>query len=142
MSQSVLNISYQIIIYICQVSFQHFFIFVIRSNFILQNINYQFYNINILLFIKSTNIVNFSQSSVSHNQVNSFTVILNIKPISYIVTFPINRQFLPFKYIFYHQRNQFFWKMVRTIIIRTSCNIYRHFISFSIRNYNMVGSCF
>ena len=46
-----------------------------------------------------------------------FTVILNIKPISYIVTFPINRQFLPFKHVFYHQRNQFFWKMVRTIII-------------------------
>ena len=53
----------------------------------------------------------------------------------FILSVTIHRQGFSFQDILYNKRNQFFRKMIRTIIIGTTGNAYRHFISIEIRFY-------
>ena len=95
----------------------------------------QFYNLNVLLFVMATYIIDFSYPSTMNNSIDSLAMIFHIQPVSYILSVTIHRQGFSFQDILYNKRNQFFRKMIRTIIIGTTGNAYRHFISIEIRFY-------
>ena len=50
----------------------------------------------------STDVVNLSHSTLMQNQVDGFTMIFNIKPISYIKAFSIHWQWLIIQSIYNH----------------------------------------
>ena len=80
------------------------------------------YNVDILLLIVSTDIINLTNTTVMDNQINRFAVILHIQPVTHIQTFTIYRQRFVSQRIDDHQRNQFLRKMIRSVVIGTTAD--------------------
>ena len=72
----------------------------------------------------SANIVYFANFSFVNDKVNSFAMVFNIEPVTDIKTFTINRKWLVILCVCNHKRNEFFRKMIWTIVVGTSayCN--------------------
>ena len=122
--------------------FQYLTIFRMLSHQTMYSSNGQFNNFKIGLFVMSTHIVYFAFYSLTHYQINSFTMVFYVQPIAYITTVTIYRKFLSFKNILDNQRNQFFREMIRTIVIRTTSDSNRHFIRIMVSHYHHIRTCF
>ena len=77
----------------------------------------EFYNVNISLLIVSAHIVDLTHAAFVQNKVNSLAMILHIQPITDIQALAIHRQRLVSQGICNHERYQFLWEMIRSIVI-------------------------
>jgi hypothetical protein len=75
------------------------------------------YDLQVRALILSTDIVGFTWQSVLQDQIERFSVILDIKPVANIGTVPVNRQRLPFECVQNHQRNELLRELIRAIVI-------------------------
>ena len=62
-------------------------------------IDQDFDNVNIFPFVKATYIVSLSHLALMENHINCTGMILNIKPVTHVLTLAINRQWLAMPYI-------------------------------------------
>ena len=75
------------------------------------------YNIDISHFIMSTDIINFTFTSLVYYKVDSTAMILNIKPVSYIFAFPVYGEGLVMKRVCNHKRDQLLREVIRTVVV-------------------------
>ena len=87
-------------------------------------------------------VIDLSCPSLMDHQVDSLAVIFHVQPVTYICPVTINRKQLAFEDIFNNQRYQLFWKVIRTVIVRTAGDADRHLISFGVSLYKQVGTRF
>ena len=83
------------------------------------------HNLNVLLFIVTTDVVDFTNTTLVDNQINGLAVIFHIQPVTDIKTFTVNRQRLICQCIGNHQRNQLLREVIRTIVIGATGNGHR-----------------
>ena len=87
---------------------------------LIQIVTDQLHNIDIGHFIMAADIVGLAITGLPDDEVDSLAVILDIEPVSDILTLAIYRQRLVSKRIRYHQRDQLLRELVGAIIIRTA----------------------
>ena len=70
-------------------------------------------------FAVAAHVILLARSSLLNENIQGAGVILDVKPVAHILPVAVDRQHLPFKAVQNEERDQLFWKMVRTIIVRT-----------------------
>ena len=65
----------------------------------------------------SADVVGFKKAAFFLNHIDSLCMIHNIKPVSYILSVAVHRKLFALERIVDDQRNQFFRKLVRTIVV-------------------------
>ena len=95
-------------------------------------------DVDVLHLVVSTNVVNLTNASLVDNQIDCTAVILNIQPVTNILSIAIYREFLTLKCIVDDQRNQFLRELVWSVIITAVCDVCRKLISIHIRFYQHV----
>ena len=99
------------------------------------------HDLNILLFVMATDIVNFTNATIVNNQINSLAVIFNIQPVTDIQTLAVNRQWLVSQSISNHQRNQLLREVIRTIVVGATGNSHRQAVGTVVsQNQQVSGS--
>ncbi|MNB84172.1 hypothetical protein D3C75_310230 [compost metagenome] len=73
---------------------------------------------DILLFVMTTNVVSLTDDAFGHNFVECTGMVFDIEPVTNLIAFAIDRQGLAFQSIENDQRDQFFRKMARAVIVR------------------------
>ena len=84
------------------------------------------YDLDVLLLIVATDVVDFTNTALVNNQINSLAVVFNIQLVTNVQTLAVNRQWLVSQSIGNHQRNQLLREVViRAIVIRATENGHR-----------------
>ena len=81
-----------------------------------------FHNLDILLLVVPADVVNLAHAALVDNQVNRLAVIFHIQPVADIQAFAVDRQRLIRQRVDNHQRNQFFRKMIRPVVVGAAGN--------------------
>ena len=68
--------------------------------------------------IVATNIVGVVSPAIADDKVNASVMVIYIKPVADLFTIPINRKFFSIKAVSNNKWDQFFWKLVRAIVVR------------------------
>ncbi len=89
-----------------------------RWNKIVKYIADHLNNLNIFHLGVSAHIVRFAISTRIHDGPDGFAVVINIKPVSHVLSIPVNRQLLEIQGIENHERDQLLWKLIGPIIVR------------------------
>ena len=89
----------------------------------------EFDNVDVAHFVMPTDVIDFSDPSLADDHVDGFAVVFHIKPVADIQSFTVNRQRLVVQAVDDHQRDEFFGKMVRPVIVGTAGNSRRQAIS-------------
>jgi len=76
------------------------------------------HNINVFPFIKPAYIVSFPYFPFMKNEVNGTGMVYYVQPIAYVFAFAIHRKWFIIFDIVNTKRKQFFWKLVRAVIVR------------------------
>ena len=92
-------------------------------------------------FIMAANIIDFTNLALFQNQIDSSAVLFHKEPITDIEAVAIHRQLLICQSIDKHQRNQLFWKMKWTIVVRTTGNGGWHLVGAVIGHYQQIRRC-
>ena len=101
----------------------------------------EFYDINIFHLIVSTNVVDFSDGSVAQDQINRLTVILDIQPVAHIESLSVYRKWLVCQRICDHKRNEFFWKLIRAVVVGTTADRHRQAVRSMICHNKQIRRC-
>ena len=104
--------------------------------------NGQFYNLDVLLFVMATYIVDLTVLSFAYYQVDCLAMVFYIQPVAYVCTVSVYRQAFSLEDILDDQRDQLFRKMIRTVVVRAARNGNRHLIRVAISHDNQVGAGF
>lgn len=83
------------------------------------------HDLDVLLLIVATDVVDFTNTALVNNQINSLSVVFNIQPVTNVQTLAVNRQWLVSQSIGNHQRNQLLREVIRAIVIRATGNGHR-----------------
>jgi hypothetical protein len=62
-------------------------------------------------------VINFTDPALTYDKVDCLTVILYIKPVTYILAFAVYWKRLVIEAVSDHERNQFFREMIRAIVV-------------------------
>ena len=89
----------------------------------------------------AADIICLTQFALFLYHINTFGMIIHIQPVSHIFAITIYWKLLALQCIIDNQWNQFFWKLIRPIIIRTIGNICRKMISVNICLYQKIRTC-
>ena len=101
-----------------------------------------FDQIDILPFVKTADIIGIPDFPFMKNQIDSPCMIFDKQPIPDIFSFSIHRERLIMTNIINKQRNQFFGKLIRTVVIRTIRDLYRQTVSIVISPDKMIRRSF
>ena len=82
-----------------------------------QRLKYCLYNFKVCSLIVTSDIVNFTDSTLSYYQVDSLTMVCNIESVSYIITFSVYRKLLIIECSAYNKRNKLLREMVRSVVV-------------------------
>ena len=74
-------------------------------------------DVDVSHFVMTADVVHLSDASFVNDQIDRATVIFNIKPVANVESFAINRKRLVVQGLDDHQRNQFFRKMIRAVVV-------------------------
>lgn len=74
-------------------------------------------DVDVSHFVMTADVVHLSDASFVNDQIDRATVIFNIKPVANVESFAINRKRLVVQGVDDHQRNQFFRKMIRAVVV-------------------------
>ena len=99
------------------------------------------HNLNILLLIVTTDVVDFTNTTLVDNQINGLAVIFHIQPVTDVQAFTVNRERLVSQCISNHQRNQLLREMIRAIVIGATGNGHRQAVGTVVsQNQQVSGS--
>ena len=101
----------------------------------------EFYDINIFHLVVSADIVNFADGSAAQDQVNRLTVILDIQPVAHIESLSVYRKRLICQRICDHKRNEFFWELVRAVVVGTAADRHRQAVRSVICHNKQIRRC-
>ena len=107
-----------------------------------QRMDDQLDDINVLHFIVATDVVDLANASLMDDQIDSFTMILHIQPISDIPSFTVDRQRFVVQTIDDHQRDQLLREVIRTVVVGTARNCCRKSKRAVIGLYKKIRTCF
>ena len=91
-----------------------------RCKFIQQRAD-RFNNFNILFFVVTADVVGFSGNALRGNKIQCSCVVFHIEPVTNLLSFSVNRKFLAVKGVQNNQRNEFFRKVIRTVVVGAVC---------------------
>ena len=99
------------------------------------------YDEDVWTLIVTTHIVDFTDlASVTHH-VYCLAVILNIEPVPDLHTVSIDGKLLMVLHVVDHKRNELLRELIGPIVIRTSCNVYRHAVGIMESHDEHIGRC-
>ena len=81
------------------------------------SIDYNLYDINILPLVETTDVICFSYSSFVEYNVDGTCMVFDIQPVAHIFSIAIDRQWLAVTDIVDEKWNQFFRKLIRTVVV-------------------------
>src|SRR5690606_13347961 len=93
-------------------------------------------------FVESSNVIGFAVFTLMENQIDSSCMIYYKKPVASIFPIAIDRKRFVMDNIMDTQRYQFFWEMIRSIIVRAIGYHYGQSVGIVIGSYKMVGTGF
>src|SRR5690606_4777030 len=99
-----------------------------------------FHKIDILPFIPASDIVGFAGFCFMENLENRFGVVYDIQPIAGIFSVAVYGKWFFVQNIMNTKRNQFFRKMIWSVIIGAIGNDERHSVRISVSSHQMIGS--
>ena len=67
--------------------------------------------------VMSSNIIDLTYSAFADDQINSDAVVFYVEPVTHILPFAIDRDFLIVQDVGNNQRNQFLWEMIWPVIV-------------------------
>ena len=101
----------------------------------------QLNDIDITLLVMSADIIDLTDGSLVDDKVDSFAVILNIEPVTYIQSFAVDRERLIVKRIGDHQGDQLLGEVVRSVVIRAAADGYGQTVSPVVCKHQKIGRC-
>lgn len=81
-------------------------------------IDYDLDEVYIFPFVESPDVVGVPDSSLVEDEVDGSGVVFHVEPVADVESLPIDRQRLAAPYVVDEQRDEFFRKLVRTIVVR------------------------
>ena len=112
------------------------------SGFFIHQFAQRAHEINIFPFTITSDIVGLSRTSFMINQIDRLSMVFNIKPISDVRALTIDRKWYSFADIMNHQRNKFFRKLIRPVIVAAVADDNRKPIGSMISSHEMITRCF
>ena len=99
------------------------------------------HDLNILLLVMTTDVVDFTNTTLVDDQINGLAVIFHIQPVTDVQTLAVNRQRLVSQSISNHQRNQLLREVIRTIVVGATGNGHRQAVGTVVsQNQQVSGS--
>lgn len=90
------------------------------------------------LLVPTTDIISLPHPSPFQNAPDGGAVVLNIEPVSDLPPIAVNRKRLPSESIMNDERDKLFWKVVRTVVVRTIGSQHRESVSVMIGPDKMI----
>ncbi len=84
---------------------------------LIQQIANSVHNVQVLLFVMTTDVVSLSRFTLSHYGVKRTRMVFYIEPVADLVAFAVNRQRFTVQGVQDNQRDQFFREMIRTVVV-------------------------
>ena len=109
---------------------------------LIQQIANSVHNVQVLLFVMTTDVVSLTRFALSHNGVKRTRMIFYIKPVTDLVAFAVNRQRFTVKGVQDHKWDQLLREMIRSVVIRTVSHDGREAVSAQPGTNKMVAGCF
>ena len=106
----------------------------------INSFNDNFYNVNILPFVETADIVGITRLTIVENNINSTSMIHDIKPVTNILTLSIDRQGLAVADIVNKEGNKLLRELVGTVVIRAVRHQSRHAIGVVIGAHEVVAA--
>ena len=101
-------------------------------------LDHNLYEINILPFVETSDIVCVSRFPFVEDQIYSSGVIFYIKPVTDILSLSIDRERLSISYIIDKQRNKLLWELIWCVVVRSVSYDCRHAVSVMECTYKMI----
>ncbi len=93
-------------------------------------------------FVEPADVVGIPGFPFMVNEVDGPGVVNNIQPVADVLSLPVNRDRLHVLYIIDCQRNKFFRKLIRTVIVGAVGKHHRKPVGMVIGTHKVVGACF
>ena len=77
-------------------------------------------DVNVCHFVVATNVVNFADFAIMNNKIDSLTVIFDVKPVANVLAVAVDRKGFIGERVNNHQRDKFFWEVIRTVVVGTA----------------------
>ena len=97
-----------------------------------------FYDLKVLFFAFTADIVGFSRDPFQQDQPDRFTVVVDIEPVPHIFPVAVDRKVFAFDGIEDHERDELFRELVRPVIVRAVRQGDRHSVGVVIGPDDMV----
>src|SRR5665213_3649025 len=92
------------------------------GNHLIQQCTQSGHHLQIAPLISSPNVVRLPNAAALEDGFEGSAMIHDVQPIPYLLAIAVYWESFTLKSIRNHQRNQFFWKLKRSIIVRTIRN--------------------
>ena len=100
--------------------------------------DHDLYQINVLPFIESADVVGFGYAAFVEDQVDGAGMVLDIEPVADILALSIDREGLAIADIVDKQRNKLLRELIRTIVVRAVRHDRRHAVGVVVGTDKMV----
>ena len=101
----------------------------------------EFHDIDIFHLVVSADVVDFADGSVAQDQINRLTVILDIQPVAHIESLSVYRKRLICQRICDHKWNEFFRKLVWSVVVRAAADRHRQSIGSVVCHDKQIRRC-
>ncbi len=96
------------------------------------------HNIYVLFLAFTADVVRLPSSSLQKDLPDGLAVVLDVKPVAHVLSVTVNRERFAFDSVQYDQGDQFFGKMVRTVVVRTVRDSNRQSVGVKISPHQVV----
>ena len=108
----------------------------------IDRLNQYFDEVNVLPFVKATDIVGFGRLSLVEDQVDGTGVVLHVEPVAHILALTINWQWLTMANVVDKQRDELLGELERTVVVRAIGHDNRHSVSIVIGTNEVIAGSF
>ncbi len=74
-------------------------------------------DIDVLPFVETADVVGFSNLAFVEDEVDCSCMILNVEPVSYILSLAVYRKRFPVADVVDKERDEFLWELVRAVVV-------------------------
>ena len=99
-------------------------------------------DVDVLPFVEAADVIGLGNLAFVEDEVNGTGVVFNEQPVAHILSLAIYRQWLAMADVIDEEWNQFFRKLVRTIVVRAVGHDDRHSVGVVIGTHEVVARCF
>src|SRR6185437_16589644 len=108
------------------------------SQFFIHFFAKQFYQLYILPFVETTDIISFTVFTIMVNHIDRSCMIYYIQPVTGVFTITIYRQWFLIANIIDEKWYQFLGELIRTVIVGAISNYKRYIVCITIRTHYVV----